>query len=103
MPCRLSDAAFNGDLRRRPPDELDGVVESVVDSYLSASTAARRDMLAQVTPRVADVLSTYGRRKAATAVGLATHGSGKDFIHVSGPNRSTQAKRESQTRVRPRP
>src|SRR5690242_4318116 len=66
--ARLADREFNGLLRRRIPHALDDVVERVVADYRSAPPTQRRDMLGEVQPRIADVLSAYGERMAAVAV-----------------------------------
>jgi hypothetical protein len=64
----LSGKQFNGYLRVKLPHELDRTVESVVDAYQQGSQAVRRQMLDEVTPRAAGVLSAYGERMAAAAV-----------------------------------
>ena len=65
---RLSGKEFNGYLVIKLPHELDAVVERVVDEYRSGSEAARRQMLDEISPRTAGVLSAFGQRAASMAV-----------------------------------
>lgn len=64
----LDGKRFNGYLKLRIPHKLDEVVASTVDLYRSGGPPVRREMLDQVGPRSAGVLSAYGQRMATIAV-----------------------------------
>ncbi|MDG9711419.1 hypothetical protein [Streptomyces sp. DH10] len=64
----LRDKRFNGYLRVKLPHTLDTEVESVVAAYMTASPAARQEIVGNVDGRSAAVLSAYGQRMASQAV-----------------------------------
>jgi hypothetical protein len=65
---RLSGKEFNGYLVIRLPHERDSVVEHVVADYRSGTGDRRRQLLDEITPRAAGVLSAFGQRAASMAV-----------------------------------
>lgn len=72
LPDRLLGKEFNGYGRISIPNDLDRIVESVVVGYRKAPPGLRGEIIGQVKPTAAAVLSVYGKRMAAMAVRTGT-------------------------------